>query len=201
MPKLPHPKTTIVDFVKNTESFIFDIDIYKKNQIGFRLKLQEYVNLIKDLQANLRYIHNNADNPDIDAELMKVVNAHGTLGMMTLREYMATFYSNLDAASAWANDLLPKKEDPSKADPVEVIQHSVEFDLGVTGGVGPNWTLARFKGPTAGGSNLFAASRTNKHLLIITMGDPNSQTIDNSRQGASLAAALRAGGVSITPGP
>jgi len=195
---LPNPNATLADFVKASEDFVYHQDDYKGEKLT--RKLNSYVSIIKDLKANLRYIHDHADDPalKIRNDLDSYVNAHGLLGEIRLSEYMTNFYSDLDAAQTWANGLLPKKSDPGSAGPVEVIEHSVEFDVALTGGVGPNWTLTRFKGPNVSG-NLFAGSRTRKHGLVITMGDPTSQTVDNSRSTASLAAALRSSGISITP--
>jgi hypothetical protein len=65
-------------------------------------------------------------------------------------------------------DTLPR--DP----PIDSLAHSVRFVVAVSGNLSPNWVLARFRGPTAGGS-LLSGSHTRTHTLSIALGSPGEQ--------------------------
>jgi hypothetical protein len=58
--------------------------------------------------------------------------------------------------------------------PIDGISHSVRFVVTVNGSLSPNWVLARFRGPTAGGS-LLSGSHSRTHTLSIAFGTPQEQ--------------------------
>jgi hypothetical protein len=69
-------------------------------------------------------------------------------------------------------EFLSKQIEP----PIASIGQSVQFILAYGGNVTPTWTFVRFKGPS---SPLFAASGTQTHSLVITLGQPGSDISQN----------------------
>ena len=55
--------------------------------------------------------------------------------------------------------------------PIDSISHQVQFIVGLTGSVSPNFTLVRFRGPAQSGS-LASAAWTRTHTLAIVMTSP-----------------------------
>src|SRR5260221_132289 len=60
---------------------------------------------------------------------------------------------------------------PGNDPPLDSISHQVQFIVGLSGGISPNFTLAKFRGPAQSGS-LASASRVRTHTLAIIMASP-----------------------------
>jgi hypothetical protein len=93
-----------------------------------------------------------------------------------------------------ANQPRPVKNDP----PVEAISHQVSFTVSLSGGIGPNWTLARFKGPAPGAGplptqtgSLLSASRARANNLSIILGSPSSAAASGARNAMFITNSLR----------
>jgi hypothetical protein len=65
----------------------------------------------------------------------------------------------------------PPAPPPGNDPPLDSISHQVQFIVGLSGGVSPNFTLAKFRGPAQSGS-LVSASRIRTHTLAIIMASP-----------------------------
>ena len=65
----------------------------------------------------------------------------------------------------------PPPPPPGNDPPIDSISHQVQFIVGLTGSVSPNFTLVRFRGPAQSGA-LASASRARTHTLAIIMASP-----------------------------
>jgi hypothetical protein len=80
----------------------------------------------------------------------------------------------------------PPAPPPGNDPPLDAISHQVQFIVGLSGGLSPNFTLAKFRGPAQSGS-LASASRVRTHTLAIVMASPrNSKTNSNDFASESL---------------
>jgi hypothetical protein len=175
---------TLIDLsITDIDNFIKVIDRLKKNldAIGKTDKAGNY-NVPKTL-----------DNTQVEIPTSDGLDHPGTL-----REYAGEIRQALLVSKEWAKSQLPPPK-PALEDPIEVIGHQVSFIIAVNGGVGPNWTLAKFKGPVQAGGNLVGGTRTRSHGLVITLGPPGSAVAQSNRGVASLASALRSSGVTVLP--
>jgi hypothetical protein len=73
----------------------------------------------------------------------------------------------------------PPAPPPGNDPPLDSISHQVQFIVGLSGGVSPNFTLARFRGPAQTGS-LVAASRVRTHTLSIIMASARNGKTGNN---------------------
>jgi hypothetical protein len=94
-------------------------------------------------------------------------------------------------------DWLTKKVKPQlskvpKLDaPIEAFSHQVSFVVTLNANIGPNWSLARFKGPTPSSGSLASATRTRTNTLTIVIGAPNSAGAANARSALAISNAIR----------
>jgi len=65
----------------------------------------------------------------------------------------------------------PPAPPPGNDPPLDSISHQVQFVVGLSGSVSPNFTLVKFRGPAQSGS-LAAMSRVRTHTLAIVMASP-----------------------------
>jgi hypothetical protein len=65
----------------------------------------------------------------------------------------------------------PPAPPPGNDPPLDSISHQVQFVVGLSGSVSPNFTLVKFRGPAQSGS-LAAVSRLRTHTLAIVMASP-----------------------------
>lgn len=80
----------------------------------------------------------------------------------------------------------PPAPPPGNDPPLDAISHQVQFIVGLSGGVSPSFTLAKFRGPAQSGS-LASASRVRTHTLAIVMASSrNGKTGTNDFANESL---------------
>jgi hypothetical protein len=111
---------------------------------------------------------------------------------LKLKEWMedvtlpAREQEGLDYASALAAEAKAAKKD--------VISHEVTFVIVYGGNITPTWKLVRVSADTGSGTFL-GATRTKTQDLVITMGPPQSTTVNNTilaaQIGQSVASAIR----------
>jgi hypothetical protein len=106
------------------------------------------------------------------------------------------FLRNTEAKLKQLKSNLVKASTAVKLDPpIEAIQHQVAFTVTTGGGIGPNWTLARFRGPSPGSgtqnASLLSASRSRANNLSIVLGSPSSQAASGARNAAFIANSIR----------
>lgn len=109
----------------------------------------------------------------------------GLEGELGLKEWIATALEPVDRGVLMVGYhprlmATPRSQQPNKKPPppppgndppIDSISHQVQFIVGLTGSVSPNFTLVRFRGP-AQSSPLASASRARTHTLAIIMASP-----------------------------
>jgi hypothetical protein len=114
----------------------------------------------------------------------------GLSGDLGLREWIVSALEPVERGqltSGWhpsisARGVGAKKPRPGNNPPIDAISHQVQFVVVLSGSVSPNWTLARFKGPTVSG-NLAAASRSRTHTLGVVLASPKPDKAGISAHG------------------
>lgn len=109
---------------------------------------------------------------------------------------LQAYFYQLEGVIDAINDALPKAAKPK--DPIEQISHQVNFVVAMSGSLGPNWSLVRFKGPS-NPTSLMSATRNRTHGLVITLGPSSGDAAKNARAAASISSALKANGVILAP--
>jgi len=73
----------------------------------------------------------------------------------------------------------PPPPPPGNDPPLDSMSHQIQFIVGLSGSLSPNFTLVKFRGPAQTGS-LAAASRVRTHTLAVVMASPrNNKTNTN----------------------
>jgi hypothetical protein len=105
----------------------------------------------------------------------------GLDGDLGLKEWIASALEPVDrgllkvgyhpSISARKLERRPPVPRPGSDPPIDALSHQVQFIVVLSGNVSPQWTLARFRGPTNTGT-LAAASRTRIHTLGVVIASP-----------------------------
>ena len=121
-------------------------------------------------------------------------NGIGLDGDLGLKEWIASALEPVDrqvltvgyhprlSSPKGGYDKLPRRPPPpppGNDPPIDSISHQIQFLVGLSGSISPNFTLVKFRGPATSGS-LASASRVRTHTLSIVMAAPrNNKTGTN----------------------
>ncbi len=122
----------------------------------------------------IRHCKRRIDYSSIGFDLSKDQESNGYVKAFT------GYKKLIDTDVTSAQEALP---DP----PVDILSHAVQFNISLTAGVNPSWTLAAWKGPGQSATgNLLSATGARQHILNIAIG-PTGQKSDAQRVLNNLA--------------
>jgi hypothetical protein len=119
-----------------------------------------------------------------DQEHCKFAAGLGLDGELGLKEWVSSalepvdrgvltvgYHPRLMATRSAKGKAKPPAPPPGNDPPLDSISHQVQFVVGLSGSISPNFTLVKFRGPAQQGS-LAALSRARTHTLAIVMASP-----------------------------
>jgi hypothetical protein len=119
-----------------------------------------------------------------DQERCKLYAGLGLEGELGLKEWIVSalepvdrgvltvgYHPRLMSTRSAKDKRKPPPPPPGNDPPLDSISHQVQFVVGLSGSVSPNFTLVKFRGPAQSGS-LAAMSRVRTHTLAIVMASP-----------------------------